>query len=785
MDRFFARRRSRLASLAVPPQRALPPGRSVCGLLAGLVALAWGASFALAAAPAIRFNVVDGKLCARATLQGPTKAIAANVVIDLGQRVPLLVHEKTGKLLKIERGTPVVLQFEDVELRNVPGTPTALRALEELTRDYAAELGEIPAVAILGLPALANYAVQLDIGENTLRLLGPDDPAPVDSTAPADNAICTLPYEEQGASYWLSGTGPDGFALRVRFATSETDTLIDSTAADLLGAPAGELDTVTLGLLNVARFVALRPQDLSTMPAPRPDIVLGTGLLAHWRVTLYPQAKRIRLEGIRPPHFPAEERTYFAARVREDAGAIEAFLTQNPTSRLAHEAAGELLRLRLDEYPPAAETIARAVRACATTTREDRRASDMLALADELLNSRRDDRYELAEVVVKIGLEYATAGANGVEAHGLRARLGRIALHRDDLKEARRQLLSAAFGLPKDPLVNLWLGELYEKMGKPARAWSRYLQAALARERPPGALDGLDRLNRDAPFRASFTMGDAEQLLEGRSVEFHPAERAASGPAGTAASPVRLVELFTCIDEPATLAAELALGGLGEYYAPGQAALVEYHLSNPAPDPLTTDASVTRAAFYAIEKVPVAYFNGSAPNNSGGKDSDAPRLFAEYVAAGAGSAEGAAKWSVGGQVALAGDVLTGKIELNGPAGGPELRLHVLLCERAAMALGGNGLILHHYVARAAVSPPDGFAVAAEAGKRAYDIRVDYAAVRAGVERTVAQLEKDRDVTFTMKPTYVDPAAGVIIAFVQDRSSRQVWGACALRPEPKE
>ena len=60
--------------------------------------------------------------------------------------------------------------------------------------------------------------------------------------------------------------------------------------------------------------------------------------------------------------------------------------------------------------------------------------------------------------------------------HQLHAQLGTILLDAGESREAWKHLLSAAFGLPEDGMVNLQLGRFYEQEGRYRRAFSRYVQ---------------------------------------------------------------------------------------------------------------------------------------------------------------------------------------------------------------------------------------------------------------------------------------------------------------------
>lgn len=732
--------------------------------------------------------MIDGRPCAACTIHGPSKSIPANVVLELGLRIPLVIHERSGKLLEIGGESRGEVRFGDLTFGNLKTQATGLKELEALSRDYASQLGEIPAVAYLGLPAFEPFGVQIEIGEGILRLLPAEQAALSEGEGKGSEGgsrAAAVPYEELGSGYWLKAVAADGFTLRTRFMTSGNDTIIDSTAADLASSPGGTIDQLNLGGLNIARFVAFRPEDLSQAPEPRPDLVLGVNLLSSLRVTIDSAHRRMLFEQTREPRFPVEERAYYRARTDGDADAIEAFLKGNANSRLAREASERLLSLRLDEFPGQRESILRAVRARGVQMPENRRAASMVALADLVLAGKRADKYELATEVLRIGQEWAPADLNGVATHQILARMGQIALHRNDLKDARRSLLSAAFGLPRDPLVNLWLGELYERTGKAARAWSRFVQAAIANDAPADAFRGLDRLNRDAGFRKSFSMADAEQLLEGRVPAFHPVDRFLDHGQSQDAKPVRLVELFTCIDHDPTAAPELAFEGLQRYFDGTDVACVQYHLASPAAEPLVSAASSARAAFYQTTTAPAAFFDGKGPKTDAGDEKKAAAVFAAYQGAALAGGVAATTWKVDGHIAFVAGGFAGTIEVEGPAGGGSLRLHAVLCERLVMLPAANGVVLHRSVARALLSPESGFELPAKAGTRSFGVALALTAIGEELEKGIAALEAEKEVRFLMRPSFVDAGACVVVAILQDSDTREVLAARSLAVENED
>lgn len=774
--------------MSCPLTRDLNLSRTTRGYLVGSTALI---AIALATQPSaaqrIEIKQVDGKLCARCELSASGKTIPANVVIDLGSRMPLIVHSRTARMMEIDRTTDVSLRFKSVDLTGLKGLPMDVEMLATLTRDHAPELGEIPAVAILGLPAFAPQAVQLEIAKKLLRVLPIADADPLFAKAlatkpGADTKSWVVPYREEGFGFWLDGKAPDDYAVRVLLRTLHEDTLIDEVTTDLAGAPGGALDELHVGRLNIARYVALRPSDLSSAPKPRPDVVIGTNLLRHFRMTLDPNGKRVLFEQTLPPEFPQHEREFFVAVADGDADAVEAFLKAHVDSRLAQKASQKLITLRLEDYTPddaeSLQAIERAIAVRARTLPEPRRATKLLELADTLLADTDAPKRAVVGKVLDEALRHAPKALDATASHQIQARLGWLAMQAGDLKQARRHLLSAAFGMPRDPTVNLWMGRLYERMGKLARAWSRYLQAAIDRDAPREAFVGLDRLNRNADFRKPFTMDDAAQLIEGRVAEYHPArtylEEQASGRSttgSTSTTPVLLVESFTCLDHAATQASELAFGGLIEYFEGVDVAFVQYHLPTPQLDPLATGIAQARAQHYGLKAPPAIVFNGTKRVAVTGDASAAERVFSACKAAAKEAALDTPGCMLDGEIALDGGTIRGHIKVTRATGDGPKRLHVVLCERRVMVPGANGVVMHRNVARTTLTPLEGYAFDDADARLPIDLALSQLARR--IEATLAKMESAGKIRFSTRPTYIDPRAIVVVAWVEQVKTRRV------------
>jgi hypothetical protein len=747
------------------------------GLMAGLVAVSGRFT---QAADEIPLRNIDGALCIKGVLRTAKAKVPAFVVLDLGTRGPLLIHTRTAGLLGIQKQGPVDLIIDGSRFAfvGIQGVAQPLEPLETLTRDHAEALEDIPAVAVLGMPAFAGKRIELDVGAGRLRV----SPRGADGSnvrgTPTGSKAATLSYKGEAYGYWLEAEVPatPSAKLRARLATSEYDTRIDAKVAQRLGSPGGDLKQLMLGPINLAEYTVLRPSDLSGFPEPRPDVILGTHLLSSFLAIVDPDQQQLTLSPIRPAQPALEERQFFVASARSDAGGVEAFLEGHRESRLAPTASETLLALRLAALTSDRNAIQRALRWRARTARPERRAMTMVQVADELIGQekQRRDAYDLASIALDVGKPYAADDLNATAIHHINARRGLIALVRKDYTQARRDLLSAAFGIPKDPYVNLWLGQLYERTHQLPRAWSRYLQASLREQPPVAALRGLDRLNRDPAFRSRFNMTDAERLLEGRVPAFVPTRRYQPTEAGRAA-PVHLVESFINQYDPATQAAQLAVDGLEQYLALAGTVFVQYHVG----DLLSADESDARAAFYGVQRVPAVYFDGSGPVSDGGDEKAASRVFSVYRQRCIQERPPSKPPALRGTAMWQADNVQVRVQIDPGEGNHRAVLHAFLCERTVMAIGANGQVLHRHVVRAGFTLADGWPTDLSGGSRTFSAEVGLWATRQRLEQRLDELARKAGGTPPMRPTWIDRGACDVVVFLQDPVTRRVLTAIVL------
>ncbi len=553
-------------------------------------------------ADTLKMNTIDGLSCVRIDLTGGEVTLPSHAVLDIGVRAPALVHPRTAAALGIHNEGKLRIAFTDQGLvwPTLDVVAVEIEPIEQFSAMNAEALGEIPAAVVLGLPAFHGVmTLNLAAGE---VVFGQEENVFTQAAEEPDTSEI-IPFEAQGYGYWIDAVGPNGKPLRVRLASGERTTRINSDTADALGFPSGDLPTAVVGGINLADYTILEPSDFSELPEPRPDINLGADLMQKMRVVIDIPNQRLVLTPLVEPEVSSVVRAYLRARANADADAVEAVIREGlPQSQIA-TACETLVRMRLDQRPLDIEASRRAFELLLNSIPEQRSAMALVRVADDAI-SREDDTplaYDAAEAALDVAEKTADKDLDSVAVHQIAARRGLIALIRGDYEEARRGLIAARFGLPSDPYINFWLGRLYEVTDQPLRAWSRYAQSALADTPPIGALRGLGRLSNDPQLRAKFSTLQMQMLLEGQIDALTRRPPSAESLSETTRP---LIELFVEADNP--VSEQVLRGWAASAQMFPQFGLVTHHINDPFARKVTTD----REKELSISQTPAVAING-------------------------------------------------------------------------------------------------------------------------------------------------------------------------------
>ena len=172
---------------------------------------------------------------------------------------------------------------------------------------------------------------------------------------------------------------------------------------------------------------------------------------------------------------------------------------------------------------------------------------------------------------------------------------------------------------------------------------------------------------------------------------------------------VVLVELFTGVQCPPCVAADVAFDALLKSYTPQDVVFLQYHMHIPGPDPLTNPDNEKRAGFYGLKGTPTIYVNGKEGPPVGGLKADGKNAYENLVDAlkeplqtKSPAALKVAARRDGDNIDIIAEV--SKLEKQDE----EVRLRLVLVEEMVRFPGRNGQRLHHHVVRGFLGGLDGW-----------------------------------------------------------------------------
>ncbi|MFT5857777.1 MAG: hypothetical protein ACI8XO_005039, partial [Verrucomicrobiales bacterium] len=428
----------------------------------------------------IPVKIVGGRLVAQVELSSIHQRVPANLFIEFDNPSGLRLDNGVAKALKAEneagQTTPLSVHFPGFAITVESREQGPTEDYAEFTRLYSREINEQALVGSIGAKILKNYRVTFDLNAGVIELQLPEknddseaaeEPQP-DAPANRGEGMIEVSITTTDDIIWLPVKLPGGKIQAMTVATTRYDSLVDAEWCDQQGFPAGDLGPLKLDSLNLSDFVAFRPDEVNYVHPDGAVGVIGLNLLKHLRLTIDRQKNQAICQVTAAPEFPEADRGFFKAMVEEDGDQLEAWLDQYPKQRLSQEAAQLLLGYRIDEAGEP-EQFDKAIRLLAATWREDLISTRGLDLMREL----RASGYPMQAVLAgELGIEGGRADRYPNSVHQLHSAIGDILLEQDEDKRAWRHLLSAAFGLPEDGLINLKLGLFYERQKRYNRAMS-------------------------------------------------------------------------------------------------------------------------------------------------------------------------------------------------------------------------------------------------------------------------------------------------------------------------
>ncbi len=415
------------------------------------------------------------------------------------------------------------------------------------------------------------------------------------------------------------------------------------------------------------------------------------------------------------------------------------------------------------------------------------RVPDNLATRQQIANSLHDmellpdlTRQLAGEVVDRMTLE---AGPDAfVAARVLLAQLEQGSENWEDVLAALEPALPLA--APYEFNFHTTRGAALTALGRTEEALQEYLDAAAVYAHP-NIMRPLQELWEET-YGAERDLQAALEQLQAELEDWHIE--------GTFAVPddwsgrVVLAELFTGSECPPCLGADLAFDNLLLYYPDQVLGLLVYHQHIPAPDPMTNPDSEARRDYYNAEErliggVPTAIINGRDVIGGGGGANIARARFQRY------------SWSIENQLARPAGVevvvdgrwegdrlqVIASYQVTDPdlQTSENLRLRIALAEGPIHHEGSNGVSEHPMVVRQMIGGPEGFAI--DAGKQRSIVNwIDIGELQAELLDYLTTFETEQGYDFPARRHEIDRDELVLVAFVQDDSTREILQARVLR-----
>ena len=669
---------------------------------------------------AIPVRIIDGRIVVSCDISGSKLRAPTNLWLDFDGPYGLQLHNRSAAGLPAEtqsgKPLPLTLHFADFTLEVARRELGPEEEFEEFTKYHSKEIGENALSGAIGAEILKHFDVIFDLprGEISLRppggLAGRTEgatPREVLVQASLQNDLIWLPVRMQG---------PQGELKRaLAIGSSRYDTVLDRRLCGQLRRPAGNVGAVECSTIDFAPFVAFRPEEVVQVHRDGVAGVMGINLLKCFRVHVDRESLLVTLQKAGSPKFPTEELEWFQAKVTEDSFLVQDWLEKHSETRLGREAAEFLLNILLDEGAETEELV-KAVTWVNDTMPKDLRATRMFDLLEELVNEGSTD---IGIRAGQLGLKSAREDRYPESNYKLHGRIGELLLPTDN-RQAWRHLLSAAFGLPEDGMINLNLGRCYEANGQRRRAFSRYVQALIKEESSAQAMEALTRLDQEVPQEERMTIEMIDRMISGRVYNFTAPDTFEPEDPALRSSRTSVVEFFTNSyvgnERAGAIGGALCFQGLESHFEPRDCVFLSYHLPVPKIDPLISPLGEHMARWLEVRSPAVQVIDGQLRAPGAGRRRSGESIYKVVRSAVAKQLNSPTDVTVdamaevndervSGQVTIASSALD-LVEKN--ATNPMV-VQIVVAERGVVFHGSSAVVIHRMLARglATEGPLDG------------------------------------------------------------------------------
>ncbi len=720
-------------------------------------------------------------------ISGPRLRIPVNLWLDFDGAYGLQLHNRAAAPLPAEsqsgRPNPLTLHFPDFTLEIARRELGPEEEFEHFTKYHSKEIGENALTGAIGSQVLKHFDVIFDLPQGQITLAPPGQLGQ-QQTDPLSGQV-VVPISLQNDLVWLPVTlqgSKEKLKRALAIGSSKYDTVLDRRLCNSLRRPAGNVGPVECESIDFSPYVAFRPEQVVQVHPEGVAGMMGINLLRSFRIHVDRQSLLVTLRSARSPNFPEEELAWFQAMVAEDRDLVLKWLKENGDSRLGREAAEFLLSLLLDEGADQDE-FAQAIQWINDSMPADLRATRLFDLMEELVN---EGELKLGIAAGQLGVKSGRKDRYPEANYKLHGRLGELLLP-DDKRDAWRHLLSAAFGLPDDGMINLNLARVYEANGKKQRAFSRYIQALVKEESSELAMEALVRMDKELPPDERMTIETIDRMISGR-VRNYSAPKQYLVDATTRTNRTCLVEFFTNAyvgNERRGGAIGGAMGNQGvlSHFADSECLFLSYHLSVPRLEPLVTPLGQFMAGWLGVSGPVVQVVDGILKAPGAGKHRDAEKIYELTRDAVISRLQRPGPIDITANAELVGTSLAGHVSVQGPAIDSEgdlalkpLVVQVIVAERGVVFHGSSGVVIHRMLARglATRGPQNGIAyLPDDDGRLEFEFARDLSDIEAENTEYMDALQEGQTKGGTRMGLRIEPNSVEVIVVVRDARSGEV------------
>ena len=470
----------------------------VCAALGGVAALAAPVDHAQGGEIAAR--ILGDRVLIRANLRTSVFQKDTYLVVDYAAETALAVHENVIAGIRFAEGEETLEVAADGFRLAIPQAGMGVDrsgVLTELTARYDSALDNVDVAAIVGAPALRQYAFSFDPAAGRLTLRQAREATAQDALQ-RESMVGEL--RSVGGVAYLPIVYGDGRSAWLAFGTAGYHSFVNAAIADRPAEPDGGVSDIRFAGaqgLPLSGMAALFPRAFEPParpvategeeePEPPPDpaaelgapvlVRSGMSLWAGYRVEINPARGYFALTAQVETNYSQADADYYRAAALRDAEELRAYAARWPEDRNRTEAAGLLFEIGLEQgFEVAAQLDA--VRLGLDATDERRRLDYVSDFVFPLAGGEDKDAHTaLIIALCEEALKHVGRSERPRVRQHLQLVLGDRQLRAGDARGAWKTFLSASFnGDPRlEGISRHELGRAYEALGRHRRAYASY-----------------------------------------------------------------------------------------------------------------------------------------------------------------------------------------------------------------------------------------------------------------------------------------------------------------------